>query len=58
MRLYPAQNYIPVDAVKKNPLQRLFYTKSGIEKQVFSATIIAEEKRAFNIYNSMLGLEH
>jgi hypothetical protein len=49
MRLYPAQNYIPVDAVKKNLLQRLFYTKSGIEKQVFSATIIAEEKRVFNI---------
>jgi hypothetical protein len=52
MRLYPAQNYIPVDAVKKNLLQRLFYTKSGIEKHVFSATIIAEEKPSFNIYNS------
>jgi hypothetical protein len=53
MRLYPAQNYIPVDAVKKNLLQRLFYTKSGIEKHVFSATIIAEEKRRL-IYTPLL----
>jgi hypothetical protein len=36
MRLYPAQNYIPVDAVKKNPLQQLFHTQAGIEKRGFS----------------------
>jgi hypothetical protein len=40
MRLYPAQNYIPVGAVKKNPLQQLFYTQAGIEKRAFNIDTI------------------
>jgi hypothetical protein len=40
LRLYSAQNYIPIDAVKKNPLQRLFSSQVGEEKWGFTSPII------------------
>jgi hypothetical protein len=48
-RLYPSQNDLPVDTVKKNPLKRLFLTGAGEEKQGYPSTEFVCGKGVFNL---------
>jgi hypothetical protein len=49
-RLYPSQNDLLVDTVKKNPLKQLFPTELGEEKRGYPPPKDGRGKRAFNIY--------
>ena len=44
-----AQNYIPLNTVKKNPSKQLFSTEAGREKHGFPSPIVVGTKGAFTI---------
>jgi hypothetical protein len=45
----PAQKYIPLDTVKKNPSKQLFSTQAGEEKRRFPSPIVVGTKGAFSL---------